>query len=368
MRKALVAMLRRLREPYWRFKFEEFKRLVQAAGYVIIQEVIQLKDKPKSATLFGRGKIEEMKKIIEKNNIEYVIVYNVLKSIQKANLELALRRTVLDRYDITLEIFANNATDTVSKLQIELAKIQREIPYVRLMVNARFRGDRVFIGAGGEYKWKVILSSLRRRMKNLKEEIERRRAEKLRIIESRKKDGFKIVSIIGYYNAGKTSLFNALTGENKPVSDMPFTTLSSKYSRILGASKILLVDTIGFVVDLDPRIISSFELNIDDIRYSDALIHVIDASDSPEWFRIKFITSLDILEKEGIKDTKRIIALNKIDLLKDTLEIEMIKNIIEGESKKRLGFVPPIVEVSAKSKIGLSKLVKVLIDELELVS
>jgi len=356
-----VAMLRSPRDFLWRFKFEELKNLVIAARYEIIGEILQTRGSPHPATLFGKGKVLEIKKIIEETDADVVITYNVLKSIQKVNLEMEFQRQVLDRYDLTLQIFAENATDTVSKLQIELASIQKEIPYVRIVTSLIHFRDRPFIRAGGEYGWSPKVAELRRRMKRLKEEIQKYRENKIRQIMERKEKGFTISCIVGYYNAGKTTLFNALTGENKPVSDRPFTTLSSKYSRFMGLRNILLVDTIGFVIDLDPRIIKSFEINVDDMRYSDMLILTLDASDPPEWFNIKSESVINLLRDIGalVHNKPLIIALNKIDRLSDKVDLETRRNSLENildklEVNKDL---VEIVPISAKKSIGLDKLV-----------
>jgi len=366
--RAIVAMLRKPREKFWRLRLGELKKLAFAAGYEVLGEVIQIKEAPKAATLFGRGKIEEMTKLMDELKVDTLIVYNVLKSIQKVNLELLTGRRVIDRYDLTLEIFAKNASDAVSKLQIELARIQREIPYVKLLTSLIHIKDRPFIRAGGEYGWKPKIAELRRRMKKLKEEIARYREEKLRQIMERKEKGFKVVCIVGYYNAGKTTLFNALTGCEKPVSDMPFTTLSSKYAKLRGAEKILLVDTIGFVVDLDPRIIKSFEINIDDMRFSDALMLLLDASDPAELFKIKVETSLNILKNVGalVNGKPIVIGLNKVDLVSDRIDIEskkiIAKEIVEKVLKRDPG---NIVELSAKERRGLDNLIEKLISVLK---
>ncbi len=337
--RAVVAMLRRPGEKFWRLKLEELKRLAESAGYEVLKEIVQVKEAPKAATLFGRGKIAEIREIMETLHADTLIVYNDLKSIQKVNLELLVGRRVIDRYDLTLEIFSKNASDAVAKLQIELAKIQKELPYVRLITSMVHMRDRPFIKAGGEYGWKPKVAELRRRMRRLREEIKRYREEKLRQIYERKERGFKIVCIVGYYNAGKTTLFNALTGLDKPVSDMPFTTLSSKYAKLKGAERILLVDTIGFVVDLNPRIIKSFEINVDDMRFADALVLLLDVSDKTELFRMKVETSLKILKDTGALAGNKpvIVGLNKIDKITDRIEIETKKMIVEELYEKMSG-------------------------------
>lgn len=357
-------MLRRPKERYWRLKFSEFKRLATAAGYNLVGEVIQIKRAPRAATLFGRGKIDEIKKIINEKQASSLLVYNVLRSIQKVNLELLTGAKVLDRYDLTLEIFEKNATDIVSKLQIELARIKKEIPYVKLITSIRHIKDRPFIRAGGEYGWSPTIAELRRRMKRIRLEIKKRRDEKIRMIFERKEKGFILACITGYYNAGKTTLFNALTYEKKPVSDFPFTTLSSKYSKLQGSSKILLIDTIGFVIDLDPRIIKSFEINIEDLRHADLLILTMDVSDPSDWFNIKTETIMDYLKEIGALsgDKNLIIVLNKIDLLESNYDLESKRLQLENVLKRYdLPSNPSIIPVSAKKGINLDTLVKELL-------
>ncbi len=366
MQNALIAMLRRPKEAYWRYKLQEFKRLSIAAGYNVVGEIIQVKKAPKAATLFGRGKIEEIKKVIEEKGVDVLLVYNTLKSIQKMNLELMTGVRVLDRYDLTLEIFVQNATDAVSKLQIELARISKEIPYIRLITALKHRKDRPFIRAGGEYGWSPKVAELRRRMKKIRLEIQKHREEKIRLIFERKEKGFVLACITGYYNAGKTTLFNSLTYENKPVSDLPFTTLSSKYSRLQNSQKLLLIDTIGFVIDLDPRIIKSFEINIEDLRYSDILILTIDASDPLDWLQIKTKTIMDYLIDIGALTSNKqiLVALNKIDLLNDRFEIESRRNQVEEILMKYdLDGRFVIIPISAKKGINLESFVRELLDK-----
>ena len=355
----MVTMLRILGDRDWKIKLDEFKKLVKSLGYEIVGEIVQTKERPKAATLFGKGKIEEIKNFCEENNVDVVMVYNVLKSIQKLNLELSINRPIMDRYEVTLGIFAENASDKVSKLQIELARIEKEIPYIKLQTSIIHQRDKPYIRAGGEYGYSPKLAELRRRRRRIKEKIEELRREKINQILKRKELGFKIATFVGYYNAGKTSLFNLLTGANKRVSDMPFTTLESKYSRLIYNKNILLVDTIGFVMDLDPRIIKSFEINVDDMRYADLFLFTIDVSDSNTLLEKKFNTVVKILKEIGAlnKEKPIIILANKIDLLKsDELDnkIRLLK-----ELSKTINWEDeiPILLVSAKKKIGIEKVV-----------
>ncbi len=204
-------------------------------------------------------------------------------------------------------------------------------------------------------------------MKRIRLEIERRRNDKIKLILERKERGFILACIAGYYNAGKTTLFNALTYENKPVSDLPFTTLSSKYSKMYGSERILIIDTIGFVIDLDPRIIKSFEINIEDLRYSDLIILTVDASDPSDWFQIKAETIIRYLREIGAltRNKELIIALNKIDLLKSNFDIETKKLQLEHILKKHdLTSNATIVPISAKNGTNIDLLVSEMLSKI----
>ena len=359
---ATIAMLRTPRHKLWKIKLEEFKLLAKTQGYTIVNYIVQYKQKPKVATLFGKGKLQEIKEIIQDHAIDYLLVYNTLTSMQKLNLERILRVNVLDRYDLVLEIFASNASDSISKLQIELAKLKKVIPYLKLQTSLLHYKDRPFFKAGGEYAWNPKLAILRRRMKLIRKQIEKYREDKIKQILHRRSLGFIIVCLVGYYNAGKTSLFNLLTGENKSVSASPFTTLSSKYSKFKNFNKILLVDTIGFISDLDPRIIASFELNLEDIVYSDVLCLVIDSSDPVNILENKLNSTIQILRKiYAIRPEKKIITiLNKIDLIKDPYELASRKQIVQEILQNSLNISIDLLFLSSKTGDGIS----ILIDHL----
>ena len=309
-------MLRTPNQRDWKIKFDELKELVIAAGYKIVDEVIQVKPRPLSATLFGKGKIEEIAKRAEINNADTLIVWNTLKSMQKFNLERYTGLRVIDRYELVLEIFQRNAGDPLAKLQIEMAYLEKMIPYFKLREKL-IHGptDKPFFRAGGEYGWVPKVSWLRKRRKKLRERIEDLLQKKMVEIIKRKDLGFKIATFVGYYNAGKTSLFNALTGEQKLVSPTPFTTLSPKYSKLIKAQNILLVDTIGFVADLDPRIISSFRINLEDMTEADTLVWVVDVSDNESMLDLKIKATAKILNRNGLLEKVGVVAANKICLL-----------------------------------------------------
>jgi GTP-binding protein HflX len=164
---------------------------------------------------------------------------------------------------------------------------------------------------------------LRKRLANVKGELEGLRREKLQRLHTRLELGIPLVCLVGCYNAGKTTLFNALTGAQMEVSDRPFTTLASKYARAANAG-MLFVDTIGFALGLDPELISAFQLNLDDMRHADVVLLLVDAADESVLLGMKLRTALHILHSTGIDQRRVLVALNKADLAGERLEKEAV--------------------------------------------
>jgi GTP-binding protein HflX len=179
--------------------------------------------------------------------------------------------------------------------------------------------------------------------------------EKRSQIEGRRRLGYPSVCIAGYYNAGKTSLFNALTGERKPVSNRPFTTLSSKYQKryIDQETTVLFVDTIGFVLDLDHRLIKSFQLNFEDIRSADVVILLFDLTDDPLALKIKMIEGIGLLREIGVSLSRVIFVYNKVDKVPERAFV------IEEELGLR-NYDIPWITASAEKKINLNELLALL--------
>lgn len=346
----------------YKIRMMELEELSKVAGYSITGSTIQVNKKENIAFMVGRGKLEEIRQQVVKNSIDAVIFYNTLTSKQRYNLERILGTEVLDRYDLTLKIFDISSSDKASKIQIRLARLLKEIPYQKLLASIRFKTGREHPGPRGfgEYAYHETVANLLKRKSLLEEEIEKMLREKIMQLERRRRLGVPTVCITGYYNAGKTSLFNALTNLSKPVSPRPFTTLSSKYYLLPGRNlKVFLVDTIGFVIDLDPRLIASFSITLNDIRASDLVILTVDISDPLDLMLLRMKTCLDILKNLKIKDEMVIVAFNKCDLLKN-----------DGEIKTKLDRSYPLIQdlayclVSAKSRKGLNELTNLIASRL----
>jgi len=344
----------------YRIKLDELRRLVETLGVEVVGEFVQTRHRPFARYHIGSGKVKELRRYVEKHRIDLVVFYNILRSSQKLNLIRALGCDVVDRYEVTLEIFDRMASDNLSKLQIEAARLEKLAPYFKLEASVRYHNERAFFRSMGEYAYHSQLRELTRRQARIREQIRALKKEKRQRIRKRRRLGYPLVCISGFYNAGKTSLFNALTGDTKLVSPQPFTTLSSKYQRryIDAETTLLFIDTIGFVIDLDPRLIKSFELNLEDIRSADLVLLLLEITDPPLTLRIKLSEGVRLLTEIGVPRDRIIIVFNKIDLTPDPPEV-----VGERIGLERLGL--PWTAVSAKKRINLDGLLRVITERLK---
>ena len=344
----------------YRLKLNELRTLVETMGVEVVGEVIQTRYRAFAKFHIGSGKVKEIAKKARRHNVNLIVFYNLLRSSQKLNLIRAIGVDVVDRYEITLEIFDRNASDTLSQLQIEAARLQKLAPYFKLEANLRYHNDRPFFRSMGEYAFHSQMRELTRRQASIKREIQKLLIAKRERIRKRRRLGFPTVCVAGYYNAGKTSLFNALTGDDKLVSERPFTTLSSKYQRrfVDYETTLLFIDTIGFVIDLDPRLIKSFELNLEDLRSADMVIFLMDATDPLLTLKIKVAEGIRLLREMDIPRKKILVVFNKIDLNPDAAE-----QLGEELNLDRMGI--PWATVSAKERTNLTELLMILKAQLQ---
>jgi len=339
----------------FRIKMDELRSLVETLGIEVVGEMIQSRFKPFSKFHIGSGKVKELKKKVETLGVDLVIFYDILKSSQKLNLLKALSVEVIDRYELILEIFDRMASDRLSKLQIEAARVEKMAPFYKLQASINYRYDRPFFRSGGEYGFRGQLRELTRSQARTREEIDKLMEEKDKQIWNRRRLGYPIVCIAGFYNAGKTSLFNALTGDHKLVSDKPFTTLSSKYQRryIDHETSVLFIDTIGFVIDLDPRLIQSFKLNLLDIRSSDLVVLLLEITDPPLTLQIKLNEGIKLLKEIGVPHERIMVVFNKLDKAPE------LEHAI-GDQLKIEAFKVPWISVSATERINLQELLQLM--------
>jgi GTP-binding protein HflX len=344
----------------YRLKLDELRRLVETLGIEVVGDIVQSRHRSFAKYYVGSGKVKEIRRFVQRHDVNLVVFYNIIRSSQKLNLIRALGCDVVDRYELTLEIFDRMSSDNLSKLQIEAARLEKLAPYFKLEASLRYHNDRPFFRSMGEYAFHSQLRELTRRQARTREEIQALVKENRQRIMKRRRLGYPTICIAGYYNAGKTSLFNALTGDSKPVSDSPFTTLSSKYQRrfVDHETTLLFIDTIGFVIDLDPRLIKSFELNLEDMRSADLVVLLLEITDPLLTLRIKLAEGIRLLREMEVPRERIIVVFNKTDLapdLADTIPYEL------GVEHHGL----PWTIVSAKERTNLDGLLGLIIDRLE---
>ncbi len=296
----------------------------------------------------GEGKLEEIEDFVKKNNVEKILLNGNLKTTQWYNLEKRLAMDIYDRTRLILEIFADRAKSKEAKLEVELARLNYQIPLIREYIHKAKKGEHPGFMGGGEYDVDQYYFLIERRIRKIKKELEKIRKEREGRRISRIKSGFYIVSIAGYTNSGKSQLMKTVSGENVVVEDRMFSTLSTRIGRIISTKKrILITDTVGFIKDVPPFLIEAFNATLEDIFNSDLIILLIDVHDGLDEFKMKFNTSLDILRKES--KSKLLPVLNKMDLEVKDLD-EKIKIV-----KEEIG--EPVL-ISAKTGFGIDNLVK----------
>ena len=266
------------------------------------------------------------------------------------------RSEVTDRIMIILEVFEKHAGSKEAKLQIELARTKHLMPLMREIINNAKRGELPGFLAGGVYAIDKYYLFMKKKAAKIKRELEYIRRKRGVTRVRRNLLGLPTVSIIGYANAGKTTLFNNLTGYEKPVGEKPFTTLLPKTGRIKGGKKILLIDTVGFIVKVPPEIIEAFYSTLEEIVYSKLLYFVLDASEDSNIIIKRVNEAAATLGHIGALYKPLIIVMNKKDLLNPKLIMEKKKRIMK-ESIEKLPNTINIIPVSAEKKLGLEKLV-----------
>lgn len=332
-----------------RDSMDEFIMLAKEAGYSICG-IVYLR----RFTSYGisQDKINEIRKVMDHCEAENIVFDTQLKPRHLFNIAKELGVEPKDRVEIILEIFRNHSPSKEADLQIKLASLQYELARARERVHLRRMGEQPGITSGlGEYEVDIYYKEIKRVIQNIKRKLaeERKRRDIHRL--SREKRGFKTISITGYYSSGKTTLFNAITGASCLTGPEPFTTLSTKFSTIwIGPWKCYLVDTIGFISDLPPFMIMAFYSTLEEIKFSDLVLLVIDVSEDYDIIKRKVLASLDILKR--LEYEGKIIAVgNKIDLVNNRESLNSIHTLL-------IQHVGDVVFVSSKYGRGISELLK----------
>ncbi len=306
---------------------------------------------PHPRTFLGPGKIEDVREWVEEHDIDAVVANHELRPNQLYFLEKIFGVRVFDRIGVILEIFMKNAHSREAKLQVELADLNYQIPFIKEYIHTAKKGEHPGFMAGGEYAVDDYYLFIKRRIARIKRELEDIMRDREAKRRARRRKGFYLVAIAGYTNAGKSTLLNALTGEEILVENRMFSTLSTTTRRIDSAYRILVTDTVGFIKDLPPWLIEAFKATLEEVFQADAVILVLDSSENIEIMKEKLKASESVIFPD-IGGIPVILALNKCDSL-DEKEIE--EKVREFSDNKYT-----TLAISAKTGEGLEELVSSL--------
>lgn len=302
---------------------DELEGLAEAAGAEVIARLLQNRDRPEASTYIGKGKIEELSRLIEEMEPDLIIFDSELSPVQLRNLEQCLDIKIIDRTILILDIFSQRARSREGKLQVELASLQYRLPR---LTGKGIEMSRTGAGIGtrgaGEQKLELDRRRIRRHIQDIK--VQMQKLEKTRKVQKmqRKKAGLKTVSMVGYTNAGKSSLFNYLCkvshrsgNEQVSADNRLFQTLDTTIRKIKLPSKqeILISDTVGFIQNLPHHLVAAFHSTLEEAVEADLLLHVVDVSDPAYLEKIQVVEK--VLENLGAEADKILNVFNKTDLL-----------------------------------------------------
>lgn len=328
---------------------KELDELCYADGAEVIGQMTQNLEKFNPKYLIGKGKVKEIKEMAENLEADAIVFNDELTGIQLRNLEDAIKKKVVDRTNLILDIFALRASTYEGKLQVELAQLEYQLPRLLGIKGWSRTGGGIGTRGPGEQIIETDRRRLLREIDKIKEKLNK--AKKTRDTTRSKRMNSKIptVSLVGYTNAGKSTILNRIKEDDSKevfVKDMLFATLdpNSRKARLLSGREFIISDTVGFVSKLPTKLIEAFKSTLEEIKYSDLIVHVIDASSKD--LEIAYDTTMNILQEIGIKDKKILTVFNKsdkIDLNSTTIPLKI-------KSQK--------IYISAKNDPDMNKLLK----------
>lgn len=328
----------------------ELRKLAKTAGANVIDSIVQIRTKKEHVNYLGKGKTLELAALCSKMKANVIICDHDLNPSQVKNLEKITETKVVDRSELILNIFATHARTRQAKLQVEVAQLEYMLPRLRHLWNhlERIEGGIGMRGGPGEKQLELDKRIASKKIQDLKKRLLKIEKVKREQISSRK--DFAKISLVGYTNAGKSTLMNCLTGAGVLVEDKLFSTLDTKTKdlNLSKGKKILLSDTVGFIRRLPHHLISSFNATLEEARQADLLLHVVDVSAPCVIDQIKSVNKA--LNQLGCNEKPTLMVLNKIDILNDLSSVPVLKKIYKD-----------CVAVSAHTGEGIEDLKKILI-------
>ena len=295
--------------------FSEATGLCDAAGYKIIHTIRQgFLKRPKYG--ISAEVLEGLKEVSERIGPDVIVYDEILKPVQNYNLASALHMEVLDREALILEIFEKRASSAESKLQVKLAQLRYEMARAKEKVRLSSMGEQPGFMGIGKFGVDVYYNDIKHRMQAVRARLEKAGRQRELHRQGRRRLGFKTVSLAGYTSAGKTTLFNRMTGESRPQGDELFTTLSTTTRRmVVGREPFLISDTVGFISKLPAYMIDAFKSTLEELVHTDVVVVVVDVSDSVFDLKKKFRSCMGTLGELGVEKDRIVFALNKADLV-----------------------------------------------------
>ena len=329
---------------------DELHELVKSAGAEPVAAVLQKLSRPETATFVGSGKLDEVSHLCAEQEIDLIVADSELSPTQIRNIEQATDVRVIDRTTLILDIFALRARSKEGKLQVELAQLKYMLPR---LTGKGIEMSRLGGGIGtrgpGETKIETDRRHIRRRMETLREELAEVEKHRAMLRRRREKDGVITCAIVGYTNAGKSTLMNTLTDAGVLAQDKLFATLdpTSRALRLPSGVSVMLIDTVGLVRRLPHHLVEAFRSTLEEAAQSDVIINLCDASS--EEARVHLQVTRDLLDSLGCGDTPVLTVLNKCDLLDDYFQAQDFNSYIK---------------ISAKTGEGIDRLLQAIDDNL----
>jgi GTP-binding protein HflX len=338
-------------------RLEEAKGLALAIGLVVAEAFVLPLRQVRPATLFGEGQIERIAAECELENAELVIVDGALTGIQQRNLEEKLKRKVIDRTGLILEIFGERAATAEGRLQVELAHLDyQQSRLVRSWTHLeRQRGGFGFLGGPGETQIEADRRMIRDRMGRLRRELEQVRRTRALHRKRRGRAPWPVIALVGYTNAGKSTLFNRLTGAGVLAEDLLFATLDPTMRAISlpGIDKAILSDTVGFISDLPTQLVAAFRATLEEVTEADMILHVRDIAnpDSAAQKRqvLQVLEDLGVIEREGEARVPILELWNKWDLLSGEQQADLAASAEQD---------PDVLPLSAETGFGVDEMLE----------